>query len=113
MCLTHKERLKILIEEYKFRLPTASAILSIFYPNDLCIYDVRVCEALLGDYDKLYNVTNFEKLWAGYENYIKAVRAIDTDIDISNLIEKDQYLWGKSFYHQLEKDIKAKFPRPN
>jgi hypothetical protein len=110
---TDEERLKILIKDYKFRLPIASAILSIFYPENFCIYDVRVCGELAtnANYAKLNYVTNFKKLWDGYKNYIEAVRGIDTPIIISNLIEKDQYLWGKSFHDQLVIDIEAKFPR--
>jgi hypothetical protein len=39
-----EQKLKILLVDYKFRLPMASAILSILYPNKFTIYDIRVCD---------------------------------------------------------------------
>jgi len=101
-----KEKLYVLIKEYDFKLPMGSAILSILYPLDFSVYDYRVCEAL-NSFSSLYHLTSFEKTWTGYNNYIQAVKDC-TDPSL-NLIEKDQYLWGKSFYNQLQLDIQSNF----
>src|SRR4030067_3442080 len=41
-----KERLEVLMTHWRFRLPMASAILSVFYPRYFTVYDVRVCSVL-------------------------------------------------------------------
>ena len=43
---TAEKRLRVLIVEWKLRLPMASAILSVFYPAEFTVYDVRVCQQL-------------------------------------------------------------------
>lgn len=95
------------MEDYGFRLPMASAILSLLYPNDFTIYDVRVCETF-PEYKKLDNLI-FENLWKGYCNYIESVRNYGSQK--LSLREKDRLLWSKSFYEQLQKDIKSNFNR--
>ena len=103
---SHKDRLKVLIENYRFRLPMSSAILSIFYPNDFSVYDIRVCETL-PQFSNLVNTINFENIWDGYSNYIQAIKNfIPSEL---NLVDKDHLLWGKSFYNQLQKDIFSNF----
>lgn len=106
--ISDKDKLRVLIDEYKFRLPMASAILSLLYPDNFTIYDVRVCETLT-DYKGLDGVSNFEKLWLGYSDYIKSVRSYEPQ-DIS-LRDKDRFLWGKSFHEQLNSDIKSNFKK--
>ncbi|WP_157687304.1 hypothetical protein [Pedobacter psychrophilus] len=101
-----KERLEILIKEYGFRLPMASAILSILYPKEFSVYDYRVCE-ILTQFADLINLTAFENIWKGYNSYLKAVNEC-TNPDL-NLTQKDHYLWGKSFYNQLQLNIKSNF----
>lgn len=103
---SHKKRLQILIEDYKFRLPMSSAILSVFYPEEFGVYDKRVCETL-GQFNNLINTINFENLWIGYNDYIQAVRNFPP-VKL-NLVEKDHLLWGKSFHQQLKKDISSNF----
>ena len=44
--LDDKARMRILIEEWEFRLPMASAILTVLYPDSFTVYDVRVCDEL-------------------------------------------------------------------
>lgn len=39
-------RLQVLMAGWKFRLPAATAILSVFYPDEFSVYDYRVCEEL-------------------------------------------------------------------
>lgn len=103
---TGKDRLRYLFETWKIWLPIASAILTILYPDEFTIYDYRVCD-LLGDFHKLYNLGNFEKLWTGYQRFKKAVIS-ETPENIS-LRDRDRYLWGKSFEQQLVTDIANKF----
>ena len=102
-----KDKLKILLEEYKFRLPMASAILSLLYPGNFTIYDVRVCDTL-EKYKGLGNL-KFEKLWEEYCEYIDCVRNYGTQ-NLS-LKDKDRLLWGKSFYDQLHSDIESNFSK--
>lgn len=101
-----KARLKILISDWKFRLPMASAILTVLYPREFTVYDIRVCD-LLGKFHNTQDRSKFEDLWSGYENYVEAVRQeFPKNLDLR---EKDKWLWGKSFYDQLNKDISKKF----
>ena len=44
---THEGRLLLAIGDWKFRLPMASAILTVLWPEDFTVYDYRVCEELL------------------------------------------------------------------
>jgi hypothetical protein len=100
-----KQRLAALIERWGFRLPMASAILAVLYPDDFTVYDVRVCE-VLGDFvDAQYK--KFEDLWIRYEKYIECVR--NAVPGKATLREKDRYLWGKSFESQLNGDISSGF----
>ena len=103
----NKEKLRILLEDYRFRLPMGSAILSLLYPYDFTIYDVRVCET----FPKYKNLDNliFNNLWKGYCNYIESVRNYGNQ-ELS-LRDKDRLLWGKSFYEQLQRDIESNFIR--
>lgn len=104
----NKERLRCLIQSWGFLLPMASAILTILYPEEFTVYDVRVCDSL-GDCHKLSNVTDFEKLWQGYVEFKNKVsNAVDEDL---SLRDKDRYLWGKSFHEQLSGDIEMNFKK--
>jgi len=102
----NKERLKILISDWKFRLPMASAILSVLYSKDFTIYDMRICD-IIGDFEDIQNKTKFDSIWEGYQKYIEAVKKA-VNIDIS-LRDKDRFLWGKSFRDQLINDIVDNF----
>jgi hypothetical protein len=103
---TSKEKIRILIKDYGFRLPMASAILTVLYPKIFTVYDIRVCDTLC-NFKDLGNTVNFEKLWACYQSYIKAVKECGP-ANLS-LREKDRFLWGKSFYTQLKMDINDNF----
>ncbi len=104
---TPKDKMRLLMfGDIRFRLPMASAILTVLYPDDFTVYDYRVCETL-GGFGNLTNITNIDKLWEGYSAFKSAV--------ISNsppgllLRDMDRYLWGKSFRDQLTTDIKKGF----
>src|SRR5262249_35190538 len=54
-----KDKLYVLFEIWGFGLPTASAILTVLYPEEFSVYDVRVCDSL-GDFHKLTNKARYE-----------------------------------------------------
>jgi len=98
-----KEKLRYLRSQCGFPLPMASAILTVLYPDDFTVYDVRVCN-MLKDFHKLKNKTNFDKIWEGYEEFKKAV--ISAVPEEAILRDKDRYLWGKSFCEDLNGFLK-------
>lgn len=102
---TRKERMCYLWDEWGFRLATASAILSILYPDEFTIYDFRVCDTL-GKYHELGDYNKFDQVWPGYEEFKREVKNTE---DGTTFRDKDRHLWGKSFYCQLTKDIENRF----
>ena len=105
---TPKEKLRVLVIDWGFLLPTASAILTVLYPNDFTVYDIRVCD-MLGDFHRVANRTNYENIWTGYTQYIAAVRE-KAPAEFS-LRDKDRWFWGRSFHDELQQDIREKFAR--
>lgn len=103
---SHKERLRLLMKDWKFALPMASSILSVCYPEDFTVYDYRVRE-LLGDFPELNNLVDFEKIWVGYDEYKARVSQLAPAG--LNLRDQDRFLWGKSTALQLETDIRQLF----
>jgi hypothetical protein len=105
-----KRRLEIIMDKdkWKFRLPMATAVLTVLYPEEFTIYDVRVCETLK-DFKNLQYKTRFQEIWSGYEEFIKSVKNAASEHLM--LRDKDRELWGKSFALQLMKDIENRFPR--
>lgn len=102
-----KEKLGILIGK-KFRLPTATAILSVLYPQKYTIYDIRVREQIKM---KAFYSTNIDKIWPLYEEYMKKVISKTNKTGLTSFRERDRFLWGKSFYDELKKDLKEDFKR--
>jgi hypothetical protein len=98
------DRFTVLTGRYGFRLPMASAILSVLWPDEFSIYDVRVCESFPGRFDKLADVSDSAKRWAGYEEYIEAVREFVPGT--LSLRDKDRVLWARSAMQQLDSDLK-------
>ncbi len=93
---TREGRLSILLEEWKFGLPMATAILTILYPDDFSVYDYRVKEQL-----KLPNITTAKKY---FSVFLPAVKALNYQ---GSLRDKDRYFWGKSFYEDLLKLVNS------
>ena len=106
---SRKERLRYIVKKWKFPLPTASAILTVLYPDQFTVYDQRVAGILGGKHPKLKNKVNFENMWRGYEEYIKAVKG-KSPVGYS-LRDKDRHLWGEAFYRQLQEDIESNFEK--
>ena len=101
-----KERMRILMDGWGLRLPMASAILTVLYPESFTVYDVRVCD-VLRDFRTTQYRTNFEALWDEYLRFVAAVHdAVSRD---DALRDKDRWLWGKSFCQRLEEDLASQF----
>src|SRR5664279_5002737 len=105
-----EERLKVLMKEWKFRLPTATAVLSVLYPDDFTIWDVRVRDAInsvrnpkLSPIREEYSDRTWSQIWKGYLDFKRAVIE-STPSDLS-LRDKDRYLWGKSLAADIERDL--------
>ena len=96
----NKHKLELLVKSWKFSLPMAAAILTVLYPKEFTMYDVRVRGQM-----------SIHKDFAGHENqveryfdeFLPKVRKMGRGKDLRN---KDRYLWGKSFYEDLEKFLK-------
>lgn len=99
-------RMRVMIVNWKFRLPMASAVLTVLYPDEFTVYDRRVCDEL-ENFHNVQNRTKFERLWQGYQEYLNAVR--DKEPAIDRLRDKDRTLWAKSFEKQLHNDIASNF----
>ena len=69
----HEERLKILMDRPGIALLMATAILTVLYPEEFTVYDVRACDALDG-FHNIGNRTNPVRIWEGYEEFREAVR---------------------------------------
>lgn len=101
----HRERLLYLLDNWRFRLPMASAILTVFYPDVFTVYDVRVCD-MLGGYHNVQNKSS-GKIWNEYLAYVDDVKKQVPHI--ADLRDKDRYLWGKSFHDDLQRRLESKF----
>lgn len=103
-----KSRMKILMEDWGLLLPMATAVLTVLYPDNFTVYDVRVCGEL-GNYHGLKTRRKVDRLWDDYQNYISDVRKREPAI--KDLRDKDRSLWAKSFQKQLNKDIDELFKK--
>jgi hypothetical protein len=103
------ERLGTLMTTWGMRLPTASAVLTVLYPEEFTVYDIRVCDQL-GDFHALVHRPFSAKLWADFCLFKEAVqRATPKKL---TLRQKDHYLWGKSLMEQVRADLAAPVPAP-
>ena len=88
------------MRNWEFRLPTATAILTVLYPADFTVYDIRVCNSL----DRFHNLAHgrfSDTLW---ERYLIFKAAVENEAPAHlSLRNKDRYLWGKSFYEDAKK----------
>ncbi|MGQ9684666.1 MAG: hypothetical protein ACUVX9_19260, partial [Anaerolineae bacterium] len=101
-----RERLRCLLVGWGFRLPMATAILTVFYPEVFTVYDTRVCDAL-GACHGLGNQVSFERIWDGYQDYLR--RVIEATPEGLCLRDRDRWLWGRSFDERLRRDIGRAF----
>ncbi len=56
------------MKDWNFALPIASVILSACWPGEFPVYDYRVLELLIG-FPELKNLSDFEKIRYGYNQY--------------------------------------------
>lgn len=88
-------KMEIMIKKWMFQLPMASAILSVLYPNDFSVYDYRV-RGQLG----LKPIWGIKKYFSYFLPEVQKVKVL------GSLRDKDKFLWGKSFYEDLQKLLK-------
>lgn len=102
-CSRLREKLEILMVAWEFALPTATAVLTLLYPDDFTVYDVLVCRELQWDYhpDRYFSA----KLWSDYQAYKEAViKAAPSDL---SLRDKDRYLIGRAYRKAVETDCRG------
>jgi len=106
-------RLTVVMEVWGFYLPMASAILTVLWPEDFTVYDIRACEQLeeleFGNFANLGNL-NTKALWPKYLEYCDAVKRAVPQYPC--LRDKDRFLWGRSAARQLVDDIACGFSKP-
>lgn len=90
-----REKLRILLKVWKFGLPMATAILTVLYPKDFTIYDVRVRSQL--KLKEIYGIKPY------FDKFLPTVKQNEYG---KSLRDTDRYLWGKSFYEDLEKFLR-------
>jgi hypothetical protein len=96
-----KAKLAILMSPpWRFRLATATAILTVLYPVEFTVYDARVCDELT-EFQGLGEKSFSNGMWEQYQHFKKAVEE-STPSELC-LRHKDRYLWGKSFYNAAVK----------
>jgi hypothetical protein len=95
------------VMSWNFRLPTASAILTVFYPLVFTIYDYRVRSAL-DIHTNLAARDYSPNLWRQYQEYKNAVIA-NAPVGLT-LRECDHHHWGRSF--DQDRIIQAANGRP-
>jgi hypothetical protein len=98
---TPKEQLAILMRDWELRLPMASAILTVLYPDEFTIYDKRVCGVLNFPYK---DMPFSDDCWSTYERYKREV-CNNAPLNLS-LRNRDRYLWGKSFFEDATRDAR-------
>ena len=101
-----RSRFMVLVKEWGFRLPMASAVLSVIYPEQFTVYDYRACD-VIGDFRHLTNRVNPDSMWEGYVAFREGVRS--TAPAHLSLRDQDRYLWGRAVAEQLKGDIKNGF----
>ena len=96
------KRLEELMRIWGFRLPMATAILTVLYPQEFTVYDTRVCEQL-GAFQGLADRQFSDTLWDDYRSYMAVVsRAAPSGL---SLRDKDRFLWARSFYEGVLRDL--------
>jgi hypothetical protein len=81
----------------------ATAILTVLYPTEFSVYDVRVCKQL-NDFKGLAGLQFSERLRQEFQRYLGAVHSAAPKG--LSLRDKDRYLWGRSFYEGVLKDLR-------
>lgn len=101
-----RERFLILVQRWHLRLPIASAVLTVLYPGDFTVYDVRACNELKG-FHTLSGRQSIEGLWSGYLEFKAAIECA-APVHLS-LRDKDRFLWARSRHNDLVLNIERRF----
>ncbi|HET8898953.1 MAG TPA: hypothetical protein VFN09_09315 [Rhodanobacteraceae bacterium] len=113
---TDPQRLDVLLRDWGFRLPMASAILTVLYPDRFTVYDYRLCEQLeqlgQGTFKMLADKADLAAIQHGYQTFIKAVRCVQASLRIETLRDTDRYLIARSMANDLTQAIQHRFSRP-
>ena len=97
-----EEKVRLLLTNRGFLLPTASAILTVLYPDIFTVYDVRVCNTL-HDFHKLGSRRWSLKTWGEYQRFISAVRhAAPQGLTLRDC---DRWLWGQDKRERLLREL--------
>jgi hypothetical protein len=108
---TAEARMRVLVERWKLLLPMASAILTILYPEEFTVFDVRVASVIDDENQTKFAHIGYRKtfvgLWSEYNEYLNRVKS--SAPTAFSLRDKDRHLWGKSFFLQLQRDIQENF----
>lgn len=88
-----REKLDLLLKNFTFGMPMASAILSVLYPDEFTVYDYRVRDQL-----GLSSVYSSQKY---FEYFLPKVQTEAKNCGLS-LRDMDRELWGKSFFQDLK-----------
>jgi hypothetical protein len=99
-----KGRLELLMNKWWFLLPTATAILTILYPEVFTVYDWRVCEEVGCDYEPWCSRDFSDALWSHYESFKQAVIDYPHFPGNLSLRDKDRFLIGRSTRKGIERD---------
>lgn len=102
-----EQQLELLFTKWGFRLPTASAILAVLYPDTFTVYDIRVCNSLSA-FHQLGDMKWSPKAWQEYQRFVAAVR--DATPQGLSLRDCDRWLWGRNKRETLLRELDADFP---
>jgi hypothetical protein len=97
-----EQQLELLLTKWGFRLPTASAILTVLYPEKFTIYDIRVCNALHA-FHRLGGMKWSPAAWGEYQRFVGAVR--DAAPQGLSLRDCDRWLWGQDKRETLRNEL--------
>ena len=103
-----RDRLEILMDEWGFLLPMASAILTVLWPDEFTVYDRRAC-AEVGGFHRLGGRSRCERVWDEYLAFRAAVRR-EAPAGLS-LRDADRYLFGRSRWKDLGSRIEQGFSK--
>jgi hypothetical protein len=98
---SRKQRLEILMRRWGFRFATATAILTILYPDDFTVFDRNVCDEVGFGYRPWADRRFSDALSRYYESYQQAVVA-QTPGETA-LRDSDRFLFGRYVHKELER----------
>jgi hypothetical protein len=95
-----RQRLESLMRDWGFALPTATAILTILYPEEFTVFDTNVCDEVGVAYSPWKSRVFSDALWAHYEAYQRAV--VEQTPGETALRDSDRWLFGRHAYKRLK-----------